>query len=226
MLVGGDYNIDRYPPNDPMSRPEIRALNPLLEDLMLSADLQQINFKPTRHQMGNKSSLLDLFLTNIPQRISNIENVLNTTSEHQCVKCVILLKSSIRQSQSFLRRDYSRCSFANMQPLVDSSHKLQSLFSSQDPELISEKLVQGLKEITDHLVEKRRIQKRKRGAQYWCQKLEDEREKVRELNKISIATKDVTDIRSYKNAKNVHSRNSVSKRKWRKSIKDGRRLTV
>merc|ERR1711954_121409 len=51
MLVCGDYNIDRHPPNDPNSRPEIRALSPLLEDIMIATNLHQLNFKPTRHQI-------------------------------------------------------------------------------------------------------------------------------------------------------------------------------
>ena len=39
MLVGGDINIDSHPANDPCSRAEIKALNPLLEDVMLTLNL-------------------------------------------------------------------------------------------------------------------------------------------------------------------------------------------
>ena len=81
MVAGGDFNIDRHQPNDPCSRPELRALTPLFEDMLIKCDLHQLNKKPTRHMVGQRSSLLDLFLSNIPQRISNLENILNTTSE-------------------------------------------------------------------------------------------------------------------------------------------------
>merc|ERR1711954_226937 len=34
ILLGGDINIDRHLPNNPLSRPELKALTPILEDLM------------------------------------------------------------------------------------------------------------------------------------------------------------------------------------------------
>merc|ERR1711954_184541 len=112
MLVGGDLNIDRHPPNDPCSRAEIKALNPILEDIMVTLNLNQLNHKPTRHQFGQRSSLLDLYLCNIPQRISNIENTINTLSEYDRVKCRLHMKTAIRQSKSFLKRDYRACNFS------------------------------------------------------------------------------------------------------------------
>merc|ERR1711954_293953 len=102
------------------------GFTPLFEDMLISCDLHQLNKKPTRHMVGQKSSLLDLFLSNIPQRISNLENILNTTSKHEGVKCLIGLNSSIRQCRTFIQRDYRSCNFNVMQPLVDKSIKLQS----------------------------------------------------------------------------------------------------
>ena len=48
MLVVGDLNVDRHPPNDPCSRLEVKVLNPLLEDIMITANLTQMNTKPTQ----------------------------------------------------------------------------------------------------------------------------------------------------------------------------------
>ena len=79
-LVAGDINIDRHLPNDPLLRPDLRALTPVLEDYLIDSSMLQINHKPTRHQLGSRSSLLDLFLTNVPDRIVDIDNVLNTLS--------------------------------------------------------------------------------------------------------------------------------------------------
>merc|ERR1711954_538475 len=149
---------------------------------MISTNLHQLNHKPTRHQVGNRSSLLDLYLSNVPQRVSNMENIMNTTSEHEGVRCILLLKSSIRQGKSFLKRDFRNCTYNLMQPLVDSNFKLQSLFSDRNPEIIADKLGEGLKEITDLLVVKQQIQQRSRGSHYWCSKLKKEREKVKSLN--------------------------------------------
>ena len=44
MVVFGDLNIDQWAPNDPLSRPEIKQLNDMLEYAKLSCDLEQMNF--------------------------------------------------------------------------------------------------------------------------------------------------------------------------------------
>ena len=60
IILAGDFNIKRHMPNDPCSRPELKTLTHILEDFLLSQNMAQINFKPTRHQVGCNSSLLDL----------------------------------------------------------------------------------------------------------------------------------------------------------------------
>ena len=39
----GDINIDRHKPNDPTSRPDLKILNPLLEETMEEHSLFQMN---------------------------------------------------------------------------------------------------------------------------------------------------------------------------------------
>ena len=120
--------------------------------------MRQLNFKPTRHRVGNLSSLLDLVFSNIPERITNIENFFNTLSEHEGVRCVVHTKSQVRAPNTFILRDYNLCTFNNLQPLVDSSEPLQSLFTESDPEVIADTLMKGLKDITDLTVLKRKVQ--------------------------------------------------------------------
>ena len=143
---------------------------------MLSENIKQLNFEPTRHQAGVNSSLLDLYLANILERIKNIENFTNTSSEHDGVRCVLHLKGDISVSRSYLYRDYRMCTFNNVQPLVDSSHRLQSLFNDSDPEVIAEKLILGMKEITDCTVSKKRVQPKSCCVPYWNANLESKRE--------------------------------------------------
>merc|ERR1711954_349526 len=162
VLLGRDLNIDRHLPNNPLSRPELKALTPVLEDFMATCNLSQLNWKPTRHQAGCNSSLLDIFISNIPERISGIENFYNTMSEHEGVMCTILTKTPIKETKSILLRDHTLVKYEIIQPMIDSSQLLQSLFSDQDPDLIAKKLVDGVKEITDVIVTKKRIQARSR----------------------------------------------------------------
>ena len=177
--------------------------------------MHQLKFKPTRHQAGAGSSLLDIFFSNIPERVSNIENFVNTLSEHEGVKCIVNMKTGIRTNTSFLLRNYRDCSFNILQPLVDVNHNLQLLFSDLDPEVIANKLLNGLQEITDLTMKKKSVQTRARGVPYWSASLEDERKRVTELNKTALETKDSKDSRAYKHAKIIHSRN-IEKHKKQK----------
>ena len=85
---------------NPLRRPELRALTPILEEFAMSRNIAQLNHKPTRHQSGCNSSLLDLFLTNIPERATNIENFTNITSEHEGVSMILHTKTQIKKPKS------------------------------------------------------------------------------------------------------------------------------
>ena len=212
-LVAGDINIDRHLPNDPLSRPDLRALTPVLEDYLIDSSMVQINHKPTRHQLGSRSSLLDLFLTNVPDRIVDIDNVLNTLSEHQGVICTILTKTPCKLSKSILIRNYANATFRNMQGLIDQSENLQSLFNDRDPDIIGDKLIAGFDEITNLVITKKRIQVCNRGAKFWSKSLENERKTVAGLNTQAIRTRNPEDFRFYKNKKNTHTRNIIKYQK-------------
>ena len=146
---------------------------------MLTDNMVQVNFKPTRHQVGCKSSLLDLYLTNIPDRLKNVSNFLNTLSEHEGVRVFVNVKSKVRQQKSFILCNYSNCTFNILQPMVDENIKLQTLFSDLNPVCIAEKLMTGLKEVTDLVIVKKRVQKRSRGVPFWSPELEEEQKRSR-----------------------------------------------
>merc|ERR1711954_119561 len=93
-----------------------------------------------------------------------------------------------------------------MQHMVDANDNLQSKFSETDPEIIADKIVTGLKEITWG-GGKKRVQVRARGFQFWTGELEKERKEVEVLNRKAIESKDMDDIRVYKHKKNKHIKN-------------------
>merc|ERR1711954_511778 len=204
LVVAGDMNIDQHIRNNPCNRPDIKALTPILEELMMTKNIIQMNHKPTRHQVGCKSSLLDLFRTNIPDRMTNIENFVNTLSEYEGVKCTLQTKSQVKIPKSRVIRNYSKCTFNIMQPLVDANPNLQSIFQDTNPDIISDKIVTGLKEITDIVVKNKIVQVTQRGFQFWTGELEIERKEVESLNRKAIEARDIDDIRANKHRKNKH----------------------
>ena len=81
-IICGDINIDRNENNDPLERNDLKALAPIWEEFISDRELTQLNFKPTWHMPGKKSSLLDLYYANCPNLIDGVANVLNLLSEH------------------------------------------------------------------------------------------------------------------------------------------------
>merc|ERR1711954_43755 len=128
-------------------------------------------------------------------------------SEQEGVMCTLLTKTPVKDVKSILLRDYKLATFDNIQPMIDTSFKLQSLFGDYDLEVIAQKLVDGVKEITDAVVIKKRVQARQRRYKYWSHDLDSERKQVAALHKESISAKNTDNIRSHKNAKNRHTKN-------------------
>merc|ERR1711954_170523 len=165
--------------------------------------MHQLNIKPTRHRTGHKSSLLDIFFCNFPERVKNTVNFLNTLSEHEGVGCVVHPKTEIKSPNTFLMRSYKDCTLKILQPMVDKNINLQTLFSDLDPVTIADKLMTGLKEVTDPVIIKKRIQKRERGSPFWSSTFEDERKKLRILDSNARESGLIEDARVYKTAKNI-----------------------
>merc|ERR1711954_345293 len=133
--------------------------------------------------------------------------------------CTVLTKTPVKDAKSILLRDYTLVKYEIIQPMIDNSQLLQSLCGDQDPELIAQKLVDGVKEITDVIVTKKRVQARSRKYEYWNEDLEKEREEVAALHKLSVETKDTEDIRKHKHAKNRHTKNIKKYQKKKKKKK-------
>ena len=97
MLIIGDINLDQRVENDPLSRPEIRALQPIFDKICISKGLKRLNKEPTRHSTNAKSSLLDLVLATDPQNIINTANMKTGIADHDGVVCQLKSLNSLSQ---------------------------------------------------------------------------------------------------------------------------------
>ena len=84
-MVLGDINIDQNQDNQPWLRPDLKALQPILDRLVVSQD-------NTRFSIHQNPSLLDLFLSSDPTKINKIHNVKTGLSDHEGVVCSINCK--------------------------------------------------------------------------------------------------------------------------------------
>ena len=184
-LIGGDINIDRNKNNDPLSRPELRALAPIWEECITDNNLIQQNFKDTWHMPGRRSSLLDLFYSSKPELISNIENTTNLLSEHDGVSLNINTKEAQLKPQYEIRRSYKNVTSSNLLELLDENRntEIQSIFNTNDPNIATQKFNDELNKAAKKLIIINKIQKKRHQCRYWIKFLEAQKRRWITLTK-------------------------------------------
>ena len=122
-----------------------------------------MNFKPTRHRFDCKSSLLDMFLANIPLKCSNVRNMCNLISDHDGVSMFIHFKDFTPKVKSYIQRNYNRFMYSNIEKFLLSSKDLKEVFRKNDSNEIRNHLLDRLNKITVALVSKRKVQIKKKN---------------------------------------------------------------
>ena len=169
LVIMGDTNIDQLPENLPLDRPEIRALQPILERMMTKHDLKRMNSKPTRFFNSQKPSLLDLILSNEPQSISEVQNIKTGLADHDGVSCTLNCRGLVSRPQFHIARNYDMLNAANIMEMIDKDYEIQSIFGETDPNPIANKLNEGLNRIALKLVKKTKIQNNKHNSKFYDQ---------------------------------------------------------
>ena len=98
-MVIGDLNVDQWQDNEPLMRPEIKALQPVFDSIVITNGLKRMNNKPTRFSSFQKPSLLDVILSSDPQSISKVDNVKTGLSDHDGLICQINCKDVLARPQ-------------------------------------------------------------------------------------------------------------------------------
>ena len=70
LMLIGDFNVDQYPANNPLYRPEVKALQPIIERISVNHGIKRLNHEPMRFFVGQRLSLLDLCMANYPDNIT------------------------------------------------------------------------------------------------------------------------------------------------------------
>ena len=213
LILLGDYNIDQWAENEPWLRPEIRALQPILDRIISNNGLTRMNKIPTRHAAHNNSSLLDLILANDPTNIKKIKNIKTGLSDHDGLSFELTCTDVDMQPQFFIHRDFSQLTSSNIMPLVDNDMELQSIFSETDVNIIAQRLNHGLNEIAKKLIIKRRIQNNKKSEDFDDKELRARRKTIKQQSTIAHESKDINEHRLLKNLKNQYTKIQNKKKK-------------
>ena len=206
IVIGGDLNIDRHLPNDPLERSDLKVLYPILDDFINTNNLTQMNWEPTRHRSGNKSSLVDIFLSNSPNKIDGVEYVPNSLSEHEAIMISLFTDDIQVQPQFFSSCNFSDVNWNNLEPLINNSEKLNDMFHSRDPDVIASSIIEDTNRFIDILAPASRKQRTKHKNEGLSQEIRDFKKGLNEQITKSIQSKDPDDFRLGKNMKNTFRR--------------------
>ena len=147
LLLIGDYNNDLWQENELWLWTELKALQPILDRIMLPNGLKCVNHKPTHHSANKRSSLIDLVLTTDPEALSNVKNIKTGLSDHDGLLCWINFHDIQIKPQFYISIEFRKINAANIIAMIDENESLQSFIYYQDPDKIASKLNEGLNEI-------------------------------------------------------------------------------
>merc|ERR1711954_322276 len=198
LVLIGDYNIDQWAENEPWLRPELRALQPILDRIMTNNSLTRINKLPTRHAPHCTSSLLDLILASDPTAIKRVLNIKTGLSDHDGIICNLTCTD---------------VTAANIMPMIDNCKELQSIFSETNVDVIAERLNRGLNEIAKKLIVKKRIQHSKKTEDFDDPELRNMRRNIKQQSSIAHNTNDTEEHRLLKHLKNQYTKMEKKKKK-------------
>merc|ERR1712081_26333 len=131
----------------PEAWPDIKNLIPILKDFQSKFNITLVNHEPTRYRHGQRQSLLDLILTTNPQNITDIVNVPNFCSEHMGVLCKIRIEQIILEEQFRKIRNRWNLNASILMPMIESNEKLQSIFTTSDPDTVADTLTNKMNAI-------------------------------------------------------------------------------
>ena len=118
FMVAGDVNIDLFPENYPLSRRNVPLLTEIYNDHINRNNLSQLNFEPTRHWPGKKSTLIDHFMTNAPNMVDGVQTLKSHIADHSLVK--LQFHSRVLKSRPQFRkvRNFSNVNSENIMHLI------------------------------------------------------------------------------------------------------------
>ena len=184
-VIRGDLNINRLRENNPMDCYDIKLLIPRLEDFLEENRVAQLNFKATRHQTGQRSTLLDLWLSNCPEKCTEMKNIVNISSQHEGVKLILKIKGAIVKKQFAVVRSFKRLNASNILYELEKIGNFDDEMESNDPEIIADGVKAKLNQVIEKLAPRKRIQLKKEND-IESKDAKDAFEKARKLKKKSI----------------------------------------
>ena len=107
-------------------RADLKKLIPELKNFLSDNAITQLNSKCTRHRLGQRSSLLDVYFTNATLKCSQWENIVNLTSEHEAVKVNFRVTDRIHKKQFIVLRNHKNLNSTNITKILEAHNYFEN----------------------------------------------------------------------------------------------------
>ena len=206
LLFVGDLNIDQLPENDPLSRYDVKKLDEIFTEMKQITLSEQMNFKPTRFQSGQNPSLLDLFVTNKSNQVTNVETLPSHIADHMIVKLQFHSRSISTNEQFIKIRKWDLINSDNFMSEIKECENLNLIFHSSDPEFIASTIVYEYNRIINKLAPARVVQRRNKDDFCLDQEAAEIKTTANQQLNLAINTKSRDEFRQYNVYRNLLSR--------------------
>ena len=201
-IAGWDSNLDMLENNDPLDRYDTREMLEQYTQFISDNSLVQHNHEPTRHMVGQRSTLIDQFISNCPEHINGVQTLRSHIADHDMVNINFHTKDLQLNPQFTKIRDTRNLKRENIVPTIENNIQINSIFSMTCPNKIAKVLIEELNKVIEYLAPSKIVQVRKDHQPYINEETRDYIKLADTQLNCAISSNDVEEWRIYKYMRN------------------------
>ena len=202
LVLGWDSNLDLLEANDNFRRQDTKKMTQIYRDFMDQNDFCLINWEPTRHWSGSRSSLVDHFITNCPNYIDNIQTKHNCIADHDSVSCLLHTEILIDRPQFMLKRNWTNLTRDNLKYEIHNNDQLCSVFAMTSTNKIWNVILLQMNSIINKLAPGKIVQLKGQFIPFMNTEIKDQIIASNEALTEAINTKELEKWRLFRSARN------------------------
>ena len=179
----------------------------ILNDHLNENSIAQLNKDFTRITSHQQPSCLDKIYTNKPNKFSNIRTCTNIDSDHKYVIARYMTREPAYHPKFVIKRDFKKLTKFNINDYINRSDILNEIFTSNDPDFISECLQIELNSIYNVLAPATYHQFKQNYIPYYTPKIIDDIRYCNNLLTKAIQTHDSENWRNYRTNRSILNKN-------------------
>ena len=167
LLIALDANLDLNDQNFPSSRYDVKDMQELYSNYLISNNLFLHNSKPTFHRKGQRSTLIDHIISNCQEKVNSVEQKRSNVADHDLISVKYHSKELSINPQFRHQRNLKNINRSNMiNWLIKNEEKVNNILSLTDTNNITNSIIDLMNMIVEELAPEKIIQIKKDDQPY------------------------------------------------------------